>query len=61
MKGKAMTKKDLKEADLPEADNPSQNSQTANSIRNQSSVRPEDYPEIKHKARKRREGAGKQQ
>lgn len=40
-----MTKKDLRVADLPETDNSAQNSQTANAIRNQSSVKPEDYPE----------------
>lgn len=39
-----MSKKDMEEADLPKTDSPGQNSQLANSIRNQSSVTPEDYP-----------------
>lgn len=44
-----MTKKDMREADLPETDNPGQDSQTANAIRNQSSVEPDDYPADKKK------------
>ncbi|MGB5780081.1 hypothetical protein [Allopontixanthobacter sediminis] len=40
-----MSKKDMENADLPTSDNPGQNSQLANSIRNQSVVTPEDYPE----------------
>ena len=44
-----MTKKDLENADLPEGNNPSQNSQTANAVRNQSTVKPSDYPEEKRK------------
>lgn len=47
---KEMTKKDMKEADLPQAENSSQNSQTANAIRNQSSVRPANYPNNERKA-----------
>jgi len=47
-----MSKKDLEEADLPESDNPSQNSQIANSIRNQGSADPDDYPRDKKKAPK---------
>lgn len=39
-----MTEKDLKKAQLPKTDNPSKNSEIADSIRNQSTVEPEDYP-----------------
>lgn len=55
-----MTKKDLKKADLPEGNNSSQNSQTANAVRNQSTVKPSDYPEEKRRktvAPKKRPGA----
>ena len=55
-----MTRKDLENADLPEGGNASQNSRTANAIRNQSAVKPSDYPEEKRKkasAPKRRPGA----
>lgn len=51
-----MTRKDMKEADLPDTDNPGQDSQTANAIRNQSTVKPEDYPEEKRKAAKESSG-----
>jgi len=44
-----MTKQDLENADLPQGSNPSQNSQTANAIRNQSTVKPSDYPAQKRK------------
>lgn len=40
-----MSRKDLEAADLPQGSNPSQNSQIANAIRNQSVVKPTDYPE----------------
>lgn len=40
-----MSRKDLEEADLPQGSNPSQNSQIANAVRNQSVVKPTDYPE----------------
>ena len=51
-----MTKKDMKEADLPDTDNPGQDSQTANAIRNQSSAKPEDYPEEKRRSAKESSG-----
>lgn len=47
-----MTRKATREAILPDTDNPSQESQTANAIRNQSSVKPEDFPEHKRNAAK---------
>ncbi|MBL4895589.1 MAG: hypothetical protein JKY75_01815 [Erythrobacter sp.] len=51
-----MTRKNMKEADLPDTDNPGQDSQTANAIRNQSTVKPEDYPEKKGRAAKEPSG-----
>lgn len=39
----------MDKADLPKSDNPSQNSQIANAIRNQSTVKPEDYPKEKRR------------
>ena len=56
-----MTKQNMEDADLPEADNPSQNSQTANAIRNQSTVRPGEYPAEKRKAGKTASGSRKKQ
>jgi len=55
-KERAMTRKNMKEADLPDTDNPGQDSQTANAIRNQSTVKPEDYPEKKGRAAKEPSG-----
>ncbi|MBX7500423.1 hypothetical protein K3181_03050 [Qipengyuania sp. YG27] len=43
----AMAKEDLDKSDLPKSENPSKNSELADSIRNQSTVEPDDYPSEK--------------